>query len=115
MGLNETLAKMRGLDADEKTLLIATLPLRGGYSGATGSEGIDLTTTDYTPSLAGASDGYVRKVYCAGNAGNVKFDMADGSVHILPIAANDWLFPVAGFITKIYKTGTTATVLHVFW
>lgn len=113
MGLNEVFAKARGLDADPKALLIATLPLRGGYSGANGTEGIDLSATDYEPTTS--ADGRITRVFCAGSAGNVKFQMADGNIDVLPIAAADWLSPAPMFITKIFKTGTTATLLHVYW
>jgi len=114
MALKDYLVKIKDLSMGEKELLYSVLPLVGGYSGATGTEGISLAT-DYTPPTT--SDGFIRRVFCAGNAGNVKFDMADGSVHVLPIYAEDWLCPVAGFITKIYSSanGTTATTLKVFW
>lgn len=52
-----------------------------------------------------------RKLYVA-VAGNVKFDTLGGTTITLTVA-NTSVHDIA--ITKIYKTGTTATGLHVFW
>lgn len=113
MALKDVFAQIKDLSFGIQELLFAVLPVSGGYSGANGTEGIDLSEADYTPPAT--ANGCIRKVFCAGDAGNVKFELADGSVHVLPVASQDYLFPVAMFITKIYKTGTTATVLKVFW
>jgi hypothetical protein len=74
--------------------------------GCDNAEAIDLSSTDYTPSSAR------RRLY-VGGTGDVKVDTAGGqsgiTFHAVP----------AGFldvhVTKVYKTGTTATNLTALW
>lgn len=70
-----------------------------------GSETADLSSTDAIPSRSGKCRGIWVDV-----AGAVKADFADGTTDTLAnVAAGLW-HPMA--ITKVYKSGTTATGVH---
>lgn len=65
---------------------------------------IDLSTTDAT--------GFVSRAIIVGTAGTVKVDhktSGTGITHNLPVG----VWPLA--VTKIYKTGTSASGLTVVW
>lgn len=69
-----------------------------------GSETADLSTTDATP-----TSGVCRGLYVE-VAGTVKADFADGTTDtLLNVAAGMW-HPMA--VTKVYKSGTSATGVH---
>lgn len=76
-----------------------------------GSETIDISSADHTFTKKG-----IRNVIVTAT-GNVKVDFLDGTNQTIPVvvATNDHtlLFKdgKGGIITKVYKTGTTATVL----
>ncbi len=60
---------------------------------------IDLTTADQTPAVP------YRSMF-VGVAGDLKVDTIDGQARVVPMLAGG-ILPV--IVTKIYKTGTTAT------
>lgn len=72
----------------------------------TQSEAVVLTSTDHTPEL-----GFFRGLLITAS-GNVKIDMKDGGTIVLPVVvtASDFVELRGYFISKVYKTGTTATV-----
>ena len=71
---------------------------------ASRAESVDLSSTDWTPSV---SFGVVTRALKIGTAGNIKVDMLDhGTGVTIPVADNE-LLPVA--VIKVYRTGTTAT------
>jgi hypothetical protein len=81
--------------------------LTGDASGpATGSDAVDLSSTDRT-----YTGPFPYALYCEG-AGNVKFDGVDGTTDTWAVPAN-FVIPVA--VAKVYKTGTTATGLHALF
>lgn len=78
-------------------------------SGPAGSAvAIDLSSTD-------ATLGYVSRGIYVGGAGDVKVDMAGpqaGTVTFSAVPAGT-LLPIR--VSKVYKTGTTATLLIAVW
>lgn len=72
-----------------------------GLAGVRGAAAVDLSSADYT------APGGLRGIY-VGVAGDVKVDMPDGSTAIT-FAALAAGIEHAIVVTKIYKTGTTAT------
>jgi len=70
-----------------------------------GGQSVDLSATDFTPTKE------VRWIM-ATVGGVVKVDLLDGSSLSIPIQSGGL---VGAFITKVYRTGTTASGLLVGW
>ena len=75
-----------------------------GYGG----EAVDISSVDHeVPAAIDCS----RKLYVTAT-GDVKFDLFDGTTLTMTFANTSW-HELA--ITKVYKTGTTATGMFLFW
>ena len=80
--------------------------------GCDNSEPVNLSSTDYVPSHP------VRRLYVGGgpggNPGDVKVDTAGGEIGVTFKAV-----PIGKFldvhVTKVYQTGTTATLIVALW
>lgn len=73
---------------------------------------VDVSATDYTIRDAGGNLAYARKILCLGSAGNVVLVFKDGSTATFAIAAGGTAPPEPMFISRVTKTGTTATTLY---
>lgn len=91
----------------DDNLLALTLPHSWGYSGQGG--GINLNNSNYDC----PDDHIITEIYIE-TAGNIKFQLIDGSTHIIPVDDRTALRPY--FVKKIYgfHSGTTARGIHVF-
>lgn len=75
---------------------------RGSYASASGISTVDISSADYSASTQ--SRGLM-----VGVGGDVKVTMSDGSVGVLPALIAGQIYPVQ--VTKVWKTGTTATTI----
>jgi hypothetical protein len=75
-------------------------------SPAVGAEAVDISADDDTPTKPS-------KGLWVGGVGNVKVDLADGSTVTFTAVQAGTLLPVQ--VTKVYKTGTTATAMVFLW
>lgn len=67
----------------------------------------DISTTDFTPTAT------TRQIRVGGLAGDVKVDTSGSETIVIPAMQQGESLPLR--VTKIYKTGTTATNIIVFW
>jgi len=73
-----------------------------------GGEAVDISSTDHTISGANASRG----VYIT-TGGNIKVAMVEGQDLTITGVPDDTTLPLA--VTKVYRTGTTASGMFLFW
>ena len=95
---------MAGRDVPTKTLEQFSIKNTNIYIG---NEAVDISSTDHT-----FTKNPIRGLHIT-VAGNVKYDTVDGSTitqAISAIPAVGYLDMEKVYITKVYKTGTTATV-----
>jgi hypothetical protein len=73
---------------------------------ASRAEAVDISSTDHT-----VSDTMMGRGLWVGTSGDVKVDFEDGQAVTLPNVQDGSLLPIR--ITKVYKTGTTASDMVV--